>query len=78
MHSYVITHHISKHFPINHRANEIAVITHMIINPVWNIRMISFVYCVNLVEAQGRNPKCLIKNPSPPVKEQTGQVRCYK
>ena len=64
-HSNVITHHIPKYFPINHRSSEIAVITHMFKNTIWKIRMISIVYCVNLVEAQGWNPKCYISNSSP-------------
>jgi hypothetical protein len=53
--TYVITHHIPIYFPINHRSSEIAVITHMYINPIWKIRTISIVYWVNLVDAQGRN-----------------------
>ena len=56
---------LPKYFPINHRSGEIAVITHMFKNPIMNIRKISIIYCVNLVDAQGRNPKSYISNPSP-------------
>ena len=61
----IITHYIPKYFPINHRSGEIAVITHMYKNPIMKIRKISIIYCVNLVDAQGRNPKSYISNPSP-------------
>jgi hypothetical protein len=37
----------------------------MFINPIWKIRTISIVYWINLVDAQGRNPKWYNSNPSP-------------
>ena len=41
--------------------------------------MISIVYCVNLVGAQGRNPKYLISNPTPaPLRFVIRSVSNYK
>ncbi len=54
---YVITHHFTKDFPINHRTSEVAFITHTLITSIWKNRIISFVHIVNFVDAQGRDFK---------------------
>jgi hypothetical protein len=63
--SEVITHPIPEDYPINHKSFEEAVNIYMFIYPIWKTRIIYIIYFVNLVDAQGRNPKCLISNPSP-------------
>jgi hypothetical protein len=58
--SMAIPHHISNYSPIIHKSRKEAFNTLMVIYPIWKIRRIHINNVVNLVDAQGRNPKCLI------------------